>query len=61
MAAMAGALGIGLEKPGVYQLGRDLGGDAPPGAGAIDRALRVTTAASGLFVASSLVAALLWR
>jgi adenosylcobinamide-phosphate synthase len=65
MAAMAGALGIGLEKPGVYQLGgqlgRELGGDAPPGAGAIDRALRVTTAASGLFVAGSLAAALLWR
>jgi len=57
MAAMAGALGIGLEKPGVYRIG----GDAPPGVGAIDRALRVTTAASGLFVAGSLAAALLWR
>ena len=57
MAAMAGALGIGLEKPGAYVLG----GDALPGAGAIDRAVRVTTAASGLFVAGSLAAALLWR
>jgi adenosylcobinamide-phosphate synthase len=57
MAAMAGALGIVLEKPGAYQLG----GDALPGVDAIDRALRVTTAASGLTVAGSLLAALLWR
>ncbi len=61
MAAMAGALGIGLEKPGAYQLGGQLGADALPDIGAIDRAVRVTTAASGLFVAGSLAAALLWR
>jgi adenosylcobinamide-phosphate synthase len=57
IAAMAGALGIVLEKPGAYRLG----GDALPGVDAIDRALRVTMAASGLCVAGSLLAALLWR
>jgi len=47
MSAMAGALGVTLEKVGHYQLE---GGHAPPGAETIDRALRVATVAVGLFV-----------
>jgi len=57
MAAMAGALGVALEKPGAYQLGEG----AAPGVETIDRALRVMLAAGGLAVAGSLLAALLWR
>lgn len=57
MAAMAGALGVVLEKPGAYQLG----GEAAPGVESIDRALRVMLATGGLAVAGSLLAALLWR
>lgn len=48
MAAMAGALGVALEKPGHYRLGA---GDLPT-ADAIERALRVVLGASGLAVAA---------
>lgn len=55
MAAMAGALGVALEKPGAYRLG-----DGPlPTAEAIHRAVSVMTSASGLFTAASLCAVLL--
>lgn len=47
MSAMAGALGVTLEKVDHYRLE---GGPAPPGAEAIDRALRVATVTVGLFV-----------
>ena len=50
MAAMAGALGVTLEKRGHYRLG----GGAPPDVAAIDRAVRVFAAAAG----ASLVGAL---
>jgi adenosylcobinamide-phosphate synthase len=54
MAAMAGALGVALEKPGAYRLGE---GRLPTVEG-IDRAVRVLASASGLFVALSLLTAL---
>jgi adenosylcobinamide-phosphate synthase len=44
MAAMAGALGVALEKPGVHQLGAG----APPGAADVERAIRVVAAASAV-------------
>ena len=47
MSAMAGALGVTLEKVGHYRLE---GGPAPPGAEAIDRALRVATVTVSLLV-----------
>jgi cobalamin biosynthesis protein CobD/CbiB len=47
MSAMAGALGVTLEKVGHYQLE---GGHAPPGVETIDRALRVAAVTVGLFV-----------
>lgn len=57
MAAMAGALGIALEKPGAYRLG-----EGPlPTVESIDRAVRVMVSASGLFLAVSLLTAVLWR
>lgn len=53
MAAMAGALGVALEKPGAYRLGRG----ALPAAHTIDRAVRVVASASGLVVVASLAVA----
>ena len=47
MSAMAGALGVILEKPGVHRLGAG----APPLAADIERAIRVVAAASALSVA----------
>jgi adenosylcobinamide-phosphate synthase len=48
MAAMAGALGVRLEKPGAYRLG-----DGPlPHAADITRALRVTATAAGMLMAA---------
>jgi adenosylcobinamide-phosphate synthase len=63
MSAMAGALGVILEKPGHYQLG---GGDpatlgAVPGAESISRALRVTVSTGALFVAGAFIMTALWR
>lgn len=55
MAAMAGALGVTLEKPGGYRLGS--GG--LPTADAIERALRVVLGASGLAVAACLMVSVL--
>jgi len=52
MAAMAGALGVALEKPGGYRLGS---GELPT-AGAIGRAVRVIVGASGFAVALLLAA-----
>jgi len=57
MAAMAGALGVELEKPGVYRLGN---GELPT-AEAIDRAIRVLLGASGLAVVASLAITVLKR
>ena len=57
MAAMAGALGVALEKPGVYRLGSG----SLPGVEAIGRAVRVVVGASGFAVAASLVVAALGR
>ena len=57
MAAMAGALGVTLEKPGAYRLGS---GDLPT-VGAIGRALRVMVGASGFAAAASLAVAALRR
>lgn len=57
MAAMAGALGVELEKPGVYRLGN---GDLPT-AEAIDRAIRVMLGAGGLAVVASLAITILKR
>lgn len=51
MAAMAGALGVTLEKRGHYRLG-----DGPaPGVGAIDRAVGVFAAAAGVALVAALV------
>ncbi len=50
MAAMAGALGVALEKPGAYRLG----GGRLPTAGCVDRAIRVVVRASGLAVVTAL-------
>jgi adenosylcobinamide-phosphate synthase len=47
MSAMAGALGVVLEKPGVHRLGAG----APPVAADIERAVRVVAAASAVSVA----------
>jgi adenosylcobinamide-phosphate synthase len=47
MSAMAGALGVVLEKPGVHRLGAG----APPIAADIERAVRVVAAASAVSVA----------
>jgi adenosylcobinamide-phosphate synthase len=46
MAAMAGALGVVLEKPDVYQLGTG----APPRAADVEQAVRVMAAACGIAV-----------
>lgn len=56
MAAMAGALGVGLEKPGHYRLG-----DAPLPAAprTIGRAVRVFAFASGILVATAVAWAVL--
>lgn len=54
MAAMAGALGVALEKPGAYRLGI---GALPEGPGVIERALRVFGWAAALLVALALGAA----
>jgi adenosylcobinamide-phosphate synthase len=57
MAAMAGALGVALEKPGAYRLG-----EGPlPTVESIDRAVRVMVLASGLSLAASLLIAILGR
>jgi adenosylcobinamide-phosphate synthase len=53
MAAMAGALGVTLEKPGAYRLGDG----PPPGARDIARSIRVLVAASAIGVLTSIVAA----
>jgi adenosylcobinamide-phosphate synthase len=50
MAAMAGALGVALEKPGAYRLGVGL----LPTIGHIHRAVVVVLLASGLFVTAAL-------
>jgi cobalamin biosynthesis protein CobD/CbiB len=47
MSAMAGALGVTLEKVGHYRLE---GGHALPGVETIDRALRVAAVTVGLFI-----------
>jgi adenosylcobinamide-phosphate synthase len=57
MAAMAGALGVALVKPGAYRLGD---GVLPDGAVAIDRAVRVFAGAAALVVAGALAVAV-WR
>jgi adenosylcobinamide-phosphate synthase len=51
MAAMAGALGVTLEKRGHYRLGDG----PPPDIVDIDRAVRVFAAASGLSLIAALV------
>lgn len=48
MSAMAGALGVTLEKPGAYRLGAG----APAGAGDIERSLRVLYAAVAVSLAA---------
>ncbi|MBI4591775.1 MAG: cobalamin biosynthesis protein CobD [Candidatus Rokubacteria bacterium] len=53
MAAMAGALGVALEKPGAYRLGSG----ASPTVETIDRAIRVMVSAGALAVAAFLVIA----
>ncbi len=55
MAAMAGALGVRLEKPGAYRLGSG----ALPSVRAIGEAVRVMVGASGFVVAASLAVAAL--
>jgi adenosylcobinamide-phosphate synthase len=55
MAAMAGALGVGLEKPGHYRLGS---GPTPP-AGAARQALVVAALAAVLLGAAALAAGML--
>ncbi len=54
IAAMAGALGVALEKPGAYRLGVG----PLPGAVGIDRAVRVMVSATGLAVGTSMAIAL---
>jgi adenosylcobinamide-phosphate synthase len=56
MAAMAGALGVSLEKRGHYRLGDG----PPPDPAAIDRAMRVARWAAGLCLAMAALA-LLWQ
>ena len=58
MAAMAGALGVGLAKAGVYRLGDGALPDSPD---AIRRAVRVFTAASTLAVVGALALTALRR
>ncbi|MBI4013589.1 MAG: cobalamin biosynthesis protein CobD [Candidatus Rokubacteria bacterium] len=58
MAAMAGALGIGLAKPGAYRLGD---GPLPAGPDAVGRAVRVFAAASALVVGVALALTLARR
>ncbi len=55
MSAMAGALGVTLEKPGYYRLGED---SPPPDSDAIRRARRImyAVAATGLLLVSLLIA-----
>lgn len=53
MSAMAGALGVELEKVGHYRLGA---GQQPPGHGHIGRAVRMTCAATALAAGLLLVA-----
>ncbi len=57
MAAMAGALGVGLAKPGAYRLGD---GPLPRDRAAIVRAVRVFGAASALVVGAALALTLVW-
>jgi adenosylcobinamide-phosphate synthase len=57
MSAMAGALGVVLEKPGSYQLGDG----APPAIESIDRAMGVMIWAAGLFLVISLSTAFFLR
>ena len=57
MAAMAGALGVALSKPGAYRLGDGPLSDSPE---AIGRALRVFAGAAALVVTGA-VALALWR
>jgi adenosylcobinamide-phosphate synthase len=52
MAAIAGALGVSLEKPGHYRLGDG----APPDVATIDRALRVERWAAALCVGAAALA-----
>jgi adenosylcobinamide-phosphate synthase len=56
MSAMAGALGIALEKPGVYRLGEG----SLPGAGHIGRSVQ-TVLAAGLGTAAAMIGAFLLR
>ena len=51
MAAMAGALGVTLEKLGHYRLGDG----EPPGVASIDRAIRVFAAAAGACLAGAVL------
>lgn len=51
MAAMAGALGVTLEKRGHYRLG----GGPPPDVAVVDRAVGVFAAAAGVTLAAALV------
>jgi adenosylcobinamide-phosphate synthase len=57
MAAMAGALGVTLEKPGHYRLGDG----PPPDPAAMDRALRVARRAVALDLAAAGLVLLLAR
>jgi adenosylcobinamide-phosphate synthase len=54
MAAMAGALGVQLEKVGCYRLGD---GSAVVGAAEIDRAVRILYVASALMATAAACAA----
>jgi adenosylcobinamide-phosphate synthase len=56
MAAMAGALGVALEKPGHYRLGEG----PPPDLEAIDRAMRVERWAAALCLAVAALALAAW-
>jgi adenosylcobinamide-phosphate synthase len=57
MSAMAGALGVTLEKVGHYQLE---GGHAPLAAETIDRALRVAAVTVSLFTCTATVVLVCW-
>jgi adenosylcobinamide-phosphate synthase len=56
MAAMAGALGVGLAKPDAYRLGDE---PLPESPAAIARAVRVFAAASGVVIGVALAVTLL--
>jgi adenosylcobinamide-phosphate synthase len=56
MAAMAGALGVRLEKPGHYRIGRG----APPDVEAIDRALALFWGAAALVLGAAVLALTFW-